>query len=271
MLNVSRPGVPTPIGPTLTAPLPATLTLATLNLWHDYPHYSQQPERLEAALATLRELRPDVLCLQEAARTPVVQNAAEALATGLRMTGVYARANGNRALIRFEEGEAVLARGELADSGALELRPRAGFFEHRLALWATVETAAGPVVVFSTHITNQRGAVNAAQIASLVDLVEHQRRGLPAVVAGDFNATEDMPGIAALPAHWHDAGRGAFRAAHPEGPGGTSLGSGKRIDYIFLVEGDSVRWEILDAGTFGAEVVSDHLGVWARVSLAKGE
>lgn len=163
------------------------------------------------------------------------------------MTGVYARANGNHALIRFEEGEAVLALVTLRDTAASELRPRAGFFEHRLALWATVETSVGPVVVFSMHLTNQGGAVNAAQVAVLVDLVEHERRGLPAVVAGDFNAEETSPQIAALPAHWHDAWRGA----QPEVPGSTSIGSGKRIDYIFLVEGDTVRWEILEAGTFG--------------------
>ncbi|MDX9955541.1 MAG: endonuclease/exonuclease/phosphatase family protein [Anaerolineae bacterium] len=271
VLNVSRPSAPTPIGPTLAAPLHATLTLATLNLWHDYPHYSLQQERLEAAQLLLQELSPDLLCLQEASRTPVVDHAAAALASGLETTGVYARANGNRNLIRFEEGEAVLARGGLVDSAALELRPRAGFFEHRLALWVTVETEAGPVVVFSTHLTNQGATVNAAQLGSLVDLVEHQRHGLPAVVSGDFNAQEDAPQMRALPEHWRDA----FREVQPEAPGATSPDSGRRIDYIFLVDGDTAHWEILEVGIFGANAegaaISDHLGVWARVTLVAGD
>lgn len=265
ILSVSRPGAPVSIGAARSNPLPATLTIATLNLWHDYPHYSRQQERLEATQLLLQELSPDLLCLQEASRTPVMDSAAETLATGLNMHGIAARANGNRSLIRFEEGEAVLVRGALRDTAASELRPRAGFFEHRLALWATVETEAGPVVVFSTHLTNQGGTVNAAQLGSLVDLVEHQRNGFPAVVAGDFNAQEDAPQMRALPEHWRDA----FREAHPAAPGATSPESGRRIDYIFLVEGDSVRWEILEAGVFGANgaTISDHLGVSTRASL----
>lgn len=39
-LNVSRPGPPTPIGAPADGVIPATLTVATLNLWHDYPHYA---------------------------------------------------------------------------------------------------------------------------------------------------------------------------------------------------------------------------------------
>ncbi len=267
VLSVSRPGPSASVGAARTDPIPATFTVVTLNLWHDHPHYSRQPERLEAALVTLHDLSPEVLCLQEAARTPVVENAAEALAVGLELAGGYARANGNYSLIRFEEGEAVLARGALSDIAALELRPRAGFFEHRLALWGAVQTEAGPVVVFSTHLTNKEGAINAAQIDSLVALVERQRHGLPAVVAGDFNAAEDAPQITALPVHWRDA----FREAQPDAPGVTSLDSGRRIDYIFLVEGEDMRWEIRDAGTFGGSAISDHLGVWARVGLAAGE
>lgn len=37
VLNVSRAGPPTPIGVPADGVIPATLTVATLNLWHDYP------------------------------------------------------------------------------------------------------------------------------------------------------------------------------------------------------------------------------------------
>lgn len=263
VLNASRPGPITPIGASGGDPIPATLTIATLNLWHDYPHYARQAERLQAAISALRALSPDLVCLQEASRTPIVPHAARELADALGMAGVYARANGNRALIRFEEGEAVLAHGALAGAARRELPPSVGFFEHRLAVWTTVDTDAGPVVVFSTHITNKPGQVNAAQIRSLADVVERERRGLPAIVAGDFNAHEDTPQIRGLPAHWHDA----FREARPDAPGPTSVDSGRRIDYIFLVDGDRVCWEMLDADTFGNEAISDHRGVWARATL----
>lgn len=263
LLNVSRPGPPIRVGAPANRPLPATFTVATLNLWHDYPRYSRQAERLQAAISALRDLSPDLVCLQEASRTPVVPDAAREVANALGMAGVYARANGNRALIRFEEGEAVLSQGRFTGEARRELSPRAGFFEHRIAVWGTADTEAGPVVVFSVHLTNRAGEVNAAQIRSLVDAVERERRGLPAVVAGDFNAPEDAPQIRGLPAHWHDA----FREARPHAPGPTSVDSGRRIDYIFLVDGNGVRWTILDADTFGGEAISDHRGVWTRARL----
>ncbi len=263
LINVSRPGPLTSIGDAHRTQLPATLTIATLNLWHDYPHYSRQAERLQGATLALRELSPDVVCLQEASRTPAVAHAAREIADALGMGGVYARANGNHALIRFEEGEAVLAAVAPTGAGRRELSPAAGFFEHRLAVWATVDTKAGAVVVFSTHITNKPGEVNAAQIRALVEIVEQERRGLPAIVAGDFNAHENAAQIRNLPAHWHDA----YREAKPNDPGPTSVDSGKRIDYIFLVDGEGTRWEILDAATFGSEAISDHRGVWTRARL----
>lgn len=41
VLNVSRAGPPTPIGVPADGVIPATLTVATLNLWHDYPYYAR--------------------------------------------------------------------------------------------------------------------------------------------------------------------------------------------------------------------------------------
>jgi endonuclease/exonuclease/phosphatase family metal-dependent hydrolase len=263
VFNVSRPGPLTALGTPRAGRLPSTLMIATLNLWHDYPAYSSQAERLQAAIAALRDLSPDLLCLQEASRTPIVPNTASALADGLEMAGAYVRSNGNRTLIRFEEGEAVLAGTGLAGLGWRELSPRAGFFEHRLAVWGTVETDAGQVMVFSTHLTNGAADLNAAQIRSLVEVVEQACKGLPAVVAGDFNAGDDKPQIRDLAARWHDA----FRDAHPDEVGATSLDSGTRIDYIFLVDGDAVQWQVLDAAAFGGAEVSDHKGVWARATL----
>lgn len=100
-----------------------------------------------------------------------------------------------------------------------------------------------------------------------MDVVERERRGLPAVVAGDFNACDDAPPIRGLPAHWHDA----LREANPSAPGPTSVDSGNRIDYIFLVDGDRARWKVLGAGTFGGEAISDHRGFWAQGILSPAD
>jgi endonuclease/exonuclease/phosphatase (EEP) superfamily protein YafD len=55
-----------------------TLTVVTLNLWHDQRDW---PKRLSAILAEMRRIRPDVLCLQEVLQHPELRNQAETSAT----------------------------------------------------------------------------------------------------------------------------------------------------------------------------------------------
>jgi endonuclease/exonuclease/phosphatase family metal-dependent hydrolase len=266
---VSRPGGSVRVGaePHENLVLEGTLRIATLNLLHGHPEYAHQAERLDRAGAILAGLSLDILCLQEASRTPVVDNAARWLADSLGMSGVYARANGNYALIRFEEGEALLTRVGVRGVGWGELKPEAGFFENRIAVWGTLETNMGTVVVFCTHLTNGVQAVNVGQLESLMELVEAQRAGRPAVVAGDFNAEEHEAHMRRLPTWWHDA----FRTVNPGEAGGTSVDSGKRIDYVFLVDGAAAGWEILESTTFGGPSISDHMGVlvWANLHSLK--
>ena len=265
LANVSRPGSLVHVGaePGEGLVLGDSLRIATLNLLHGHPEYVHQTERLDRAGTILNGLSLDILCLQEASRTPVVDNSARWLADSLGMSGVYARANGNYALIRFEEGEALLARGGVRGVGWGELKPEAGFFENRIAVWGAVQTNLGTVVVFCTHLTNGAQAVSEGQLESLVELVEAQRAGRLAVVAGDFNAEEHEAHMRRLPPWWHDA----FRAVNPGEVGGTSVDSGRRIDYVFLVDGAATGWEILESATFGGPSISDHMGVLVRATL----
>ena len=62
-----------------------TLTVVTLNLWHDQHDW---PKRLNRIVADLRQRKPDVICLQEVLQNPNLRNQAEALAESL---GYYVR------------------------------------------------------------------------------------------------------------------------------------------------------------------------------------
>jgi endonuclease/exonuclease/phosphatase family metal-dependent hydrolase len=57
-----------------------TLTVVTLNLWHDQRDW---PRRLDVIVAEMRRLRPDVLCLQEVLQNPTLRNQAETLGDSL--------------------------------------------------------------------------------------------------------------------------------------------------------------------------------------------
>ena len=157
----------------------------------------------------------------------------------LGLNYVYLRANGNRWAILFEEGEAILSRYPLRGVSFVELEPRAGFFEHRVALKATAETPRGDVDIIVTHLTHGDPQVNRGQVEALKEFVERAAAGRPTIVAGDFNALEDSSQVAGL--GWIDT----YRASNPDDPGLTccvdDLAAGpaesleKRIDYVFLV------------------------------------
>lgn len=100
-------------GPSGVRPTPGefqTVSVATLNMFHGFPHFKHLDQRKVLILAELRRLVPDVILLQE---VPVFRNRTEQLGPWLaRELGfhlAYARANGRAALIGFEEGEVVLS------------------------------------------------------------------------------------------------------------------------------------------------------------------
>jgi len=59
------------------------------------------------------------------------------------MNHAYYRANNNRWTILFEEGEAILSHYPLKNLSTTELKPRDGFFEHRVVLHTVTETPKG--------------------------------------------------------------------------------------------------------------------------------
>jgi len=246
VLNASRPGVRVRGCPegcsTAGVRQEGPLRVMSLNVLHGHPDFENLAGRLDTIAAEIRRLDADIVCLQEVPWTLRLGCVAQILAerTGLNHIGV--RANGNRWAILFEEGEAILSRYPLRDVAVSELSPRAGFFEHRVALRATADTPWGDVRVFVAHLTDGEEEINRGQAASLFAFVDASGPGL-AVVAGDFNAREDSPQVRKLAGQWLDT----YRVAHPdlddEGytccvdnlAGGPGEPLEKRIDYLFLV------------------------------------
>jgi endonuclease/exonuclease/phosphatase family metal-dependent hydrolase len=252
------------------------LRVLSLNVLHDFPRFRHLEARLAHIAASIRDLDPDVVCLQEVPWR--WGSAARHLAEELELNYVYVRANGNRWAILFEEGEAILSRYPLREADLLELEPRASFFQRRMVLRATAETPWGPLRIFATHLTHDNPAANRGQTAALATFVARSGQG-PAVVAGDFNAVEESPQIQAL--GWVDT----YRQVHPSQPGYTccvdDLTGGpdqklkQRIDYLFLVADEEQArvlgsQRVLDEPFYTAEGwlwASDHVGVLSEIEL----
>jgi endonuclease/exonuclease/phosphatase family metal-dependent hydrolase len=257
------------------------LRVLSLNMLHGFPDFKDLPLRLDLIAAEIRRLDADVVLLQEVPWTRATGNGAQSLARQLGYNYLYYRAEGNRWLIFFETGQAILSRFPLKDTVFSVLPPQAGFFESRVALGATAATPWGDVAFFVAHLTDKGNdpQVNRGQAESLRGFVEAHTSGL-AVVGGDFNAREDSPQIVALAARWTDA----YRAVHPGDAGLTccidnlTAAPGEpleeRIDYIFVVNQTVKSGQIASArhvfdhpfpAGSGWQWASDHTGLLVEI------
>ncbi|HSF81871.1 MAG TPA: endonuclease/exonuclease/phosphatase family protein [Anaerolineales bacterium] len=289
LLNASEPG-----GAVEGCPLecavqarrqPGPLRVLSLNMLHGHPDFEHLPLRLDLIAAEIQRLDADVVLLQETPWTRTTGNGARYLAQQLGYNYLYYRANGNRRLIFFEEGEAILSRFPLNNPLFTILQPRPGFFESRVALGASAATPWGEVVFYVTHLTDKDPQVGRRQVESLRDFVEAHTGSLK-VVAGDFNAQEDSPQIVDLMTNWTDA----YQAIHPGEEGLTccidDLVAGpeepleKRIDYIFLVAEKGESGKIISARiafdqpfpvSSGWQWASDHTGLLVEIELQSGD
>ena len=247
----------------------------SLNVLHGFPLFQRLTFRLDRVAAELRRLDVDILCLQEVPWNPILGSGAEFLAERTGLNYVYLPANGNRWTILFAEGEAILSRYPLSEATYVELQPQAGFFEHRIALQAIVKTPWGDIRVVSTHLTNGEHETNLAQTRSLVSFIASSGEGT-AIVAGDFNATENTPQIKNLARVWIDTYRGAnpdqlgFTCCIDDLTAGSEEKLEERIDYLFLIPDEQTPFQLVASQRVldqpyrindGWQWASDHVGI----------
>ena len=95
-----------------------TLTVVTLNLWHDSHEW---PKRLPLIVTEMRRIRPDVLCLQEVLQHSSLRNQAETLADSLGCHVQFASVDGPERPKRY--GNAILTRHRVLVSASRNLEP----------------------------------------------------------------------------------------------------------------------------------------------------
>lgn len=244
-----------------------SVTVMTANLWHDFPRYRSQSDRLERFARLVEEYDADILLLQEVSRRPGLE-ADDWLANRLGMAYLYARVNGH-ADIGFEEGLAVFSRFPLDDAHLRHLSPGCNPFVRRLALGASVQTSCGPLLAISVHLALTQKK-NWHQIQDLQNWIEQMPADTGLVVGGDFNTPEQSHQIKHIGKQWTDT----FRHLHPDReavthelklPWGTPM-LRHRLDYIFLRPGRP-SWQVLDARLLETRggPHSDHHSMLARL------
>jgi endonuclease/exonuclease/phosphatase family metal-dependent hydrolase len=264
-----------------------SLKVVTLNLWGEQPPLER---RMQLAVDGLRALAPDVIALQEVRQIAgQLPNQAETLAAALGMRFEFAPATpwGGG-----DEGLAILSRLPIVASAAHEL-PHAVPTERRLLLHASIDTPAGRLDVFTTHLNYRLtdGGKREDQVVAIDAITSAVKSELPMILTGDFNATPDSDEIrflrglhtaAGRRTYWQDAwerrhGRAdgfTWARANPYTHRLRWLERDRRIDYIFV---GALRRDgrgavrdcriVLDMPADDGALSSDHFALFAEVQL----
>lgn len=206
---------------------------------------------LEATARTIEAEEPDVVVIQEISRGWLVTSAVDQitwLSNRLDMPYVYGT-NSDDGLW----GNAVFTRLPIIETSTMQYSETGNL--KRGAVEVAIETRAGPVWIYGTHLDNPLDG-DGVRLTQAGELIGFRDGKQPALVLGDLNTDPDSPLIEELEAAGlHDLGAGL-----PDDAATNSLD--RRIDYILATEDiEAVDVNITDVWA------SDHRPVTATVRL----
>ena len=172
------------------------LRIVTLNVLHGYPDFVDFEARRERLGAALDALEPDIVLLQEISDTRRWGNLADWLARRASLHVAYARANGSRRWIGFEEGSAILSRFPILRARRITLEPKVRPWETRIALWAALDIGEpAPLAIATAHLARGNARITAGQAQ---DLAGHMSALGVVFLGGDLNAPSDSAALQSL-------------------------------------------------------------------------
>ncbi len=249
-----------------------SLTVVTLNIWHDEQDW---PKRLNVIVAEMRRIRPDVICLQEVLQNPTLPNQAETLGDSLGCHVQFATVDGPERPKRY--GNAILTPHPVLLGEERNLVP---LDDYRAVAHVRFKWRGREVDAYATHLhhTKEGGSIRAAQIRHLLAYVDSTRGGGPVVIGGDFNCELGSTELNLVTARHDDA----FHVVHPKASRAEATTYNPRfgedpgaIDHIFVERAGAQRLSPLAStvifNSVGPDSVwaSDHYGVVATLKAGK--
>ncbi|MEE8602423.1 endonuclease/exonuclease/phosphatase family protein [Euzebya tangerina] len=260
------------------------MRVATWNVWHRFG--AEYELRYRAIKASLDEVDPDIVCLQES-WTEVESGRSQAREIG-DVLGLPYAVDGFRVThegVTF--GNAIVSAWPITRDLVHPLPPHPDYEEFRSVLGVQLDHPRGPVQIFTAHLNflPHQSAVRQAQvreIASLMDQWQYTAElAYPQVLTGDLNADPASDEIRMLTGRadlgvpltlfdaWEVRGEGAGSTWSNKNPlTRASYEPDRRIDYVLarFPEKFAGRGAVESAFVFGDEPVegswgSDHLGV----------
>jgi endonuclease/exonuclease/phosphatase family metal-dependent hydrolase len=229
------------------SPLPTDFTVMTYNIQSGYDLNDNWS--LEGTADTIEAAQPDVVILQEVSRGwPITSGIEEALWLSHRLDmPIYFGA----ASVDGMWGNAILTKAPVSSVAVRRYSETEDL--QRSVIEVRLETVAGPVSVFATHLDSPRDAdeIRMAQTEELLGFIDGKQ---PAILGADLNSVPGSEVVTAIEA------AGLQNAGPIEG---STFPDGRRFDYIMVSSEFVVRDAYISDST-----ASDHKAVVAEVTLA---
>lgn len=245
----------------LTVPSLTPMTVLTFNI-----HAGVSPDgaQLGAIAEEIRRTGADVVLLQEVDRFRSRSRYVDTPAWLAAELGMYQAFAANLVLPstargggRQEYGLATLSQWPIVDSERVAL-PRPPGTEQRGLLRTRLDLGDYELDVYNTHLEHSSGAARRQQVRTILDVLADREE--PAVIGGDFNATEGGPVHSMLAASLTDAW---LRVGEGEGHTVPARAPRSRIDQVF-VAGPLIPL----AARVVTSAISDHRAVGVDLMVA---
>ena len=244
-----------------------SVRIFNLNVLHGYPTFADQEERYETTARILRHFSADIIVLQEVWHTAQHGNMAERFRLDAQrpLNCVYARVNGSRSRIGFEEGGAVLSSFPILEANRFLLQPRTPWWENRIALLTKLDLGSGETLTLTgVHLSDSVSADDQAEY-----LLEVMRDHSPDIIAGDFNSEPNSRALEALRKKGFVEAmpsRAIHGSAHLELT--DKPANGPWIDHVFLSSTFHERWKVKAASWIFTSKPVTHDPIHARMAVS---
>ena len=118
------------------------------------------------------------------------------------------------------------------------------------------------LLLLATHLDFRADDTERLASAKVINDLIAKHEHLPALLAGDLNATPDSPTLQALEAHWSRSNDQVMATVPVIQPS-------KQIDFI-LYRPDA-RWKVIETQVLDEQVASDHRAILAVLELVPND
>ena len=212
-------------------------------------------QNLDAVIAAIRSVNPDVVGLQEVAGIEQIRKLATAL--DMNFTFEYHDTGSNRAPWW---GVGILSKYKIRDTRGVQISSGRGNTKHMVT--AIVDAGRQHLMFVSIH--KDKDLVDGTSITNILANVGNAK--MPVVLIGDLNITPNDPRLEKIKERFIDSATvGNSENAKQARSLGTFL-SGRRIDYVFAQKSN---FNVIDAGLVPREHrgASDHFAYFAKLTL----